>query len=76
MQLHAADLHPVLLQHHDDPGSGLQPGGRLDHADGLRLFRSEQRRGFVVLPCHSPELDGFDQHFQATVHFPLTSPVD
>ena len=25
--------------------------------------------------CHSPELDGFDQHFQAHVHFPLTSIV-
>ena len=29
------------------------------------------------LPLSSyPELDGFDQHFQATVHFPLSSPID
>ena len=28
---------------------------------------------FVVLSCLWPELDGFDQHFQATVHFPLTN---
>ena len=25
---------------------------------------------FLVLACHQPELDGFHQHFQATVHFP------
>ena len=25
---------------------------------------------FLVLACHWPELDGFHQHFQATVHFP------
>ena len=31
---------------------------------------------FAVLACHKPELDGFDQHFQATVHFPLTGAVD
>ena len=30
----------------------------------------------VVLACHSPELDWFNQHFQATVHFPLTIAVD
>ena len=27
---------------------------------------------FEVLASHMPELDGLDQHFQATVHFPLT----
>ena len=31
--------------------------------------------GFLVLACHLPELDGFDQHFQATVLFPLTPDV-
>ena len=31
---------------------------------------------FVALACHSPELDGFEQHFQATVHFSLTCAVD
>ena len=31
---------------------------------------------FVVLVCHSAELDGFDKYFQATVHFPLTSVID
>ena len=31
---------------------------------------------FVTLDCHWPDLDGFDQHFQATVHFPLTSTVN
>ena len=30
---------------------------------------------FVVLDCHEPELDGFGQHSQATVHFPLTCAV-
>ena len=28
---------------------------------------------FVLLACHKLELGGFDQHCQATVHFPLTS---
>ena len=31
---------------------------------------------FVVLTCPLTELDGFDQHFQATVHFLLTSAID
>ena len=31
---------------------------------------------FVVLPCHLPVLDGLDQHFQGTVHFPLSSAID
>ena len=31
---------------------------------------------FVVLACHQTELDAFDQHFQATIHFPLTSTID
>ena len=31
---------------------------------------------FVVLACHYLELDEFDQHFQATVNFPLISAVD
>ena len=29
----------------------------------------------VLLDCHQPVLDGFDQHFQALVCFPLTSSV-
>ena len=28
---------------------------------------------FVAQPCHQPELDGFYQHFQASIHFTLTS---
>ena len=39
---------------------------------GLQATRSTF---FVVLACRKPELDGFDQHFQATVHFPWTSAV-
>ena len=31
---------------------------------------------FLVLARHLPVLDGFDQHFQASVYFPLTSPFD
>ena len=31
---------------------------------------------FVELACHLPELNGFDQHFQATVLFPTTRAVD
>ena len=31
---------------------------------------------FVVLACHWPVLDGFDQRNEATVHFPLSSAVD
>ena len=31
---------------------------------------------FVELACHLPVLDGFDPHFQATVHIPLSSALD
>ena len=31
---------------------------------------------FVELVCHQPVLDGFNQHFQTSVHFPLTSTAD
>ena len=31
---------------------------------------------FVELACHLQELDGLNQHFQATVHLPLTGAVD
>ena len=34
-----------------------------------------QQKLFVVLACHLPVLDGCDQHFQASVHFPETIPV-
>ena len=30
---------------------------------------------FVVLACHLSVLDWFDQHFQATVHYTLTSDI-
>ena len=30
----------------------------------------------AVLDCHYPVLDGLDQHFQDSVHFPLTSAID
>ena len=28
------------------------------------------------LACHLPELDGSNHHYQATIHFPLTSTFD
>ena len=31
---------------------------------------------FLVLACHQSVLDRFYQHFQATVHFPLSSDID
>ena len=31
---------------------------------------------FVVMACHQAVLDGFNQHFQASGHFPLTSAFD
>ena len=31
---------------------------------------------FVVLTCHWPVLDGFNQDFQATVYYPLSGAVD
>ena len=31
---------------------------------------------FVVLACHLPILDGFDMHFQASVHFTLSSAIN
>ena len=31
---------------------------------------------FVVLSCHWPVLDGFDWHFQASVHFSQSSPIN
>ena len=36
----------------------------------------ENKCVFVVIVCHQAVLDGFDQHFQATVHFPLSSAID
>ena len=33
-------------------------------------------RKFVEIACHWRVLDGFDQHFQATVHFPISSAID
>ena len=32
--------------------------------------------GFLVLACHSPVLDGFNGHFQASVHFTLGSAIN
>ena len=31
---------------------------------------------FVALAFHQQVLDGFDQHFQASVHFPIASAID
>ena len=46
-----------LLHHLDVVLEGI------DHLEiGKSLF-------LVELACHLPELDGFGQHFQATVHF-------
>ena len=39
------------------------------------MAKTQGQEGFfVVLACHEPLLDGFDQHFQATVHFPQLGP--
>ena len=38
-------------------------------------FCSKKISLFVVLTCHKPVLDRFGNHFQATVHFPLSSKV-
>ena len=40
------------------------------------LYQPHSINLFVVLACQKPELDGLDEHFQATVHSPLTSAVD
>ena len=42
----------------------------------LLLLKINWLNFFGVLVCHWPVLDGFDQHFQATVRSPLTSAVD
>ena len=34
------------------------------------------KANFLVLACYWPKLYGFDQHFPATVNFPLTSAID
>ena len=36
----------------------------------------EISRSSEVLACHQPELDRFDQHFQANVNFPVTNTID
>ena len=46
----------------------------LNTALNKKLMRAKSV--FVVLDCHNLELDGFGQHFQATVHFPLARAVD
>ena len=40
------------------------------------LFKKSWVSFFVVLDCHLPVKDEFDQHFQATVHFPLTGAME
>ena len=40
---------------------------------GKALGTSYLQVFFVVVARHKPVLDGFDQHFEASVHFPLTS---
>ena len=39
-------------------------------------YRDLFQQFFVVLPCHYTVLDEFNQHFLASVHFPLTSAFD
>ena len=40
------------------------------------MLQFKQQNFFCRTGLPQPELDGFDQHFQATVHIPLTSAVD
>ena len=42
----------------------------------FEMRAKEARFFFVVLACYWPVLDGLNQHFQAPVHFPLTSNID
>ena len=44
--------------------------------DDLVAGKTVTQHFFVALNCHQPELDGFDYHYQGTVHFPLTRGVD
>ena len=52
-------------------------------AEAIRVTKNSVLIIFVVLACHNLVLashklvlDGFDQHFQATVHFLLSSAID
>ena len=58
------------------------PKKKLKQKTGRRFFKvllkcitplKWLRSLFAVLACHYPVITGFDLHFQATVHFPLTS---
>ena len=42
----------------------------------VSAFKLGTRTLFAVLAYHYPVLDGFDQHFQATVDFPLRRTFD
>ena len=49
----------------------------MDYA--VKCFQENNRARnylFVVLTCHKPELNGLDQHFQATAHFPLAGSIN
>ena len=41
-----------------------------------RTFGKYLRTSFVVLACHSQVLDVFNGHFQASVHFTVSSAVN
>ena len=57
-------------------GQQLPPWEQHDPRQAPTLLPERVNISFVVLACHEPELDGSDQHFQATVHFLLTTDVD
>ena len=56
----------------------LHPGLNVCLNRDLKLQR--RRKGLiiflVVLTCHYPVLDGFNEHFQATVHFSQSRAID
>ena len=88
---HPLGLHVGPAGRKFRPEEGLGGEGVLRASVGLEQKSGQvffqncrlKRRGtedmkpfFVELACHWPELDGFDQHFQATVNFSLASAVD
>ena len=54
----------------------IEKGVFLLQASSKLLINKLEELNKVVVACHSPVLNGFDQHFQATVNFPLSSAID
>ena len=42
----------------------------------FKQLQKSRQPVFVVPACHQPVLDGFNQHFLVTVHFPQTSAIN